>query len=274
MSNEFNLNTVEGQYNLQVKEFRDRTDRMKATTRKMWLLQEGFRESFEATWVDWEERPRRSLLKPCHERLDSSLPPPFPKSKALLELSCPELTDDRLITEKQIKTVEFIDLVVNDSENSEKNPLHKLIMSNISSFIKSVDGNVYPSFAGHRNRDKWTLSLLIEQRSMWVANFVLNIVAEMANIFHAVEAEETARKEAEAKAAEASSAPSPSSSSSPASPPVPGAQSLDTIDSTKCLSCGTAAVTLQTCGGCKKARFCDRDCQRAAWPKHKLVCKK
>src|SRR3989338_6848194 len=96
MASELNLNTVEGQYALQVKEFRERTDRMKNATRKMWRLQDGFRESFDATWVDWPELPRRALLKPCAERLESSLPPPFSKSKALLELSCPELTDERL----------------------------------------------------------------------------------------------------------------------------------------------------------------------------------
>ena len=269
MASEFNLNTLEGQYGLQVKEFRDRTDRMKTVTKKMWKIQSGFRESFDATWVDWPESPRHSLLKPCFERLEGSLPPPVPKSKALLELSCPEITDDKLVKENGISLVQLIDLVVDDVENTEQNPLHKQFTQNISSFIKSVDGNVYPSFATHRLRDKWTLSLLMEQRSMWLANFVLNAVAEMANIFQAVEDQQ--RQEEEASKQPQSDPAAPSSSSSAAAPPV---NPLDLIDPSKCLSCGTSSPTLLQCTGCKRAKFCNRDCQRAVWPKHKLVCNK
>jgi hypothetical protein len=264
------LNTIEGQYALQVKEFRDRTDRMRSTTRKMWRDQAGFRESFEATWVDWPASARRSLLEPCHKRLNDSLPPPFPKSKALLDLSCPELTDERLVTDTGLTVVQFIDLVVNDQENSDANPLKKLIATNITSFIKSVDGNVYPSFAGHRQRDPWTLSLLYEQRSMWIANFALNAVAEMANIFHEVESQQQ-KEEA------AAAAPAPVSSSASGATAA-GGQGGDTplseIDPTRCLSCGAEKKDLQTCSQCKIARFCHRDCQRAVWPKHKLICRK
>ncbi|KAA1469777.1 hypothetical protein DENSPDRAFT_835437 [Dentipellis sp. KUC8613] len=34
------------------------------------------------------------------------------------------------------------------------------------------------------------------------------------------------------------------------------------------------AQTMPTCSGCKLVRYCDRQCQIAAWPSHKPVCKK
>ncbi|CZR53953.1 uncharacterized protein PAC_03836 [Phialocephala subalpina] len=30
---------------------------------------------------------------------------------------------------------------------------------------------------------------------------------------------------------------------------------------------------LQLCGGCKKAQYCSRDCQKAGWKEHKIICK-
>jgi len=35
---------------------------------------------------------------------------------------------------------------------------------------------------------------------------------------------------------------------------------------------GGAIVPLSKCGGCKYARYCNRECQKKAWPDHKLEC--
>lgn len=41
-----------------------------------------------------------------------------------------------------------------------------------------------------------------------------------------------------------------------------------------CLACGVKKHQgLMVCGSCKQARFCDRDCQRKAWPSHKKDCR-
>jgi hypothetical protein len=44
-----------------------------------------------------------------------------------------------------------------------------------------------------------------------------------------------------------------------------------------CWGCGVAAGpdrTLQKCSGCRKAFYCSRSCQEAAWKGHKADCKK
>jgi hypothetical protein len=30
---------------------------------------------------------------------------------------------------------------------------------------------------------------------------------------------------------------------------------------------------MMKCGACKAVYYCDRDCQKAHWPLHKLMCK-
>ena len=44
-----------------------------------------------------------------------------------------------------------------------------------------------------------------------------------------------------------------------------------------CGACGAAdgqgGVWLRACDGCDAVRYCSRDCQRANWAAHKLVCK-
>lgn len=40
----------------------------------------------------------------------------------------------------------------------------------------------------------------------------------------------------------------------------------------KCLFCGAAMNKPQRCSRCKKAHYCDVDCQKKAWKMHKKVC--
>ena len=40
-----------------------------------------------------------------------------------------------------------------------------------------------------------------------------------------------------------------------------------------CFHCGKANPKLLTCSACHHARYCDRDCQRKDWKRHKLACK-
>jgi len=43
--------------------------------------------------------------------------------------------------------------------------------------------------------------------------------------------------------------------------------------STRCDACGkVTSAALQRCSRCHKATYCNRDCQKAHWAKHKLVC--
>jgi hypothetical protein len=40
-----------------------------------------------------------------------------------------------------------------------------------------------------------------------------------------------------------------------------------------CLHCGATSIDMSYCGGCLLVRFCNTDCQRAAWPRHRASCK-
>lgn len=41
----------------------------------------------------------------------------------------------------------------------------------------------------------------------------------------------------------------------------------------KCGNCGATGVKLMNCTRCRSDKYCSKECQRAAWPKHKQVCK-
>ena len=41
-----------------------------------------------------------------------------------------------------------------------------------------------------------------------------------------------------------------------------------------CASCGSTAVEMSRCGGCRGPFFCRRECQVAAWPAHKAECRR
>jgi hypothetical protein len=41
-----------------------------------------------------------------------------------------------------------------------------------------------------------------------------------------------------------------------------------------CLGCNKEADNLKRCGSCHVAYFCNEQCQRKAWPNHRLTCKK
>ena len=40
-----------------------------------------------------------------------------------------------------------------------------------------------------------------------------------------------------------------------------------------CAACGKAGDNLKTCTSCKQVKYCNRDCQKLHWPKHKKECK-
>jgi len=40
-----------------------------------------------------------------------------------------------------------------------------------------------------------------------------------------------------------------------------------------CTYCGKQGVKLQLCSACKRSRYCSKECQKAAWPEHKTVCR-
>jgi hypothetical protein len=39
-----------------------------------------------------------------------------------------------------------------------------------------------------------------------------------------------------------------------------------------CLHCGKASADIKRCSRCHQVYFCNRDCQKAAWPEHKSRC--
>ena len=41
----------------------------------------------------------------------------------------------------------------------------------------------------------------------------------------------------------------------------------------KCSACGASAEKLLRCSTCSQTCYCSSQCQRAAWPAHKLECK-
>jgi hypothetical protein len=70
-------------------------------------------------------------------------------------------------------------------------------------------------------------------------------------------------------------APEPvSAPSDPVLPAKPKSKSHSQADTKRaCANCGTEALILKACGGCKTARYCNVDCQRAHWVVHKASCK-
>ena len=40
-----------------------------------------------------------------------------------------------------------------------------------------------------------------------------------------------------------------------------------------CEQCCTVARRLQECSGCRHGWFCSTECQRKAWPRHRVFCK-
>jgi hypothetical protein len=65
----------------------------------------------------------------------------------------------------------------------------------------------------------------------------------------------------------------------PIEPPTParddgeGGDLERMLAAAQCSNCGVYSTALLRCSRCKRAHFCDRKCQAAAWPKHKLECK-
>ena len=41
----------------------------------------------------------------------------------------------------------------------------------------------------------------------------------------------------------------------------------------KCSGCNQEKIGLKSCGGCREAWYCDKECQKKAWPKHKHLCR-
>ena len=44
-------------------------------------------------------------------------------------------------------------------------------------------------------------------------------------------------------------------------------------DMHRCGHCGKSAALKLRCGRCRAVYFCDRDCQRAGWKRHKPQCR-
>ena len=59
----------------------------------------------------------------------------------------------------------------------------------------------------------------------------------------------------------------------PASPPeTPASPPEGASPAKSCLHCAKSAGKLLRCSKCQLVHFCSRDCQAAAWPKHRKVC--
>ena len=48
---------------------------------------------------------------------------------------------------------------------------------------------------------------------------------------------------------------------------------LDALGVKTCLACGKAGAK-SLCTGCRSVSFCDKACQRTAWPGHKMECRR
>ena len=56
--------------------------------------------------------------------------------------------------------------------------------------------------------------------------------------------------------------------------PEMGAQAAQTTgQGPQCDNCNKSSTDLKACGGCGKAHYCSKDCQKVAWKAHKLRCK-
>ena len=55
-----------------------------------------------------------------------------------------------------------------------------------------------------------------------------------------------------------------------------GARLTERIESAEltCVLCKTKLPRMKICRACKEATYCNRECQKADWPKHKLICKR
>ena len=47
----------------------------------------------------------------------------------------------------------------------------------------------------------------------------------------------------------------------------------DNISISKCVACNKVSDSLKKCGGCNQVKYCNRNCQRSHWSKHKKECK-
>uniref|UniRef100_A0A6B2LJE1 MYND-type domain-containing protein n=1 Tax=Arcella intermedia TaxID=1963864 RepID=A0A6B2LJE1_9EUKA len=75
----------------------------------------------------------------------------------------------------------------------------------------------------------------------------------------------TSPKPAAAPATATKASPAPAAKPATASPPQLG---------NTCSFCNKQGVKLSLCSICKSVQYCNKDCQRSHWPKHKPNCKK
>lgn len=48
---------------------------------------------------------------------------------------------------------------------------------------------------------------------------------------------------------------------------------VQTNQNAECNQCHQMPKKLERCSGCKKVKYCNKVCQKAAWPRHKHICK-